>query len=94
MQGQFCFQEAKFASDIWQKHFVFPRGMEAWQNGETVMETCFLVLPGPYSFHYTKFLQLSLTQKFDATKKESTVCGPSSVRSLVRDFFEYDLIFP
>ena len=25
-----------------------PRGIEAWQNEETITETCFLVLPGPY----------------------------------------------
>ena len=40
-QRQFCFQEAKFASATWQKHFVFPRGMETWQNEETITETCF-----------------------------------------------------
>ena len=40
-QRQFCFQEAKFASATRQKHFVFPRGMEAWQNEETITETRF-----------------------------------------------------
>ena len=40
-QRQFCFQEAKFASATQQKHFVFPRGMETWQNEETITETYF-----------------------------------------------------
>ena len=40
-QRQFCFQEAKFASATRQKHFVSPRGMEAWQNEETIRETGF-----------------------------------------------------
>ena len=61
-QRQFCFQEAKFASATRQKHFVFPRGMEAWQHGktrtETIMETCFLVLPGLKS--YSHFLPCPL----------------------------------
>ena len=40
-QRQFCFQEAKSASATRQKHFVFPRGVEAWQNEETIGEACF-----------------------------------------------------
>ena len=50
-QRQFCFQEAKFTSVARQKHLVFPCGMEAWQNEETITETCFLVLPGLYHDH-------------------------------------------
>ncbi len=41
-----CFQEAKFAFAKRQKHFVFPRGMEVCQNGETIMETCFQNVSG------------------------------------------------
>ena len=36
-QRRVCFQEAKFASATRQKHYVFPRGMEAWQNEKTIM---------------------------------------------------------
>ena len=45
-------------------------------------------LPLEASIQYPEY---QLTQN---NVKYGTVCGPWSVRSLVRDFFEYDLIFP
>ena len=64
-QRQFCFQEAKFASATRQKHFVFPRGMETWQNEETITEPCFWK-------HFSSFCQ-AFRNKSDAGNSASRV---------------------
>ncbi len=60
----FCFQKAKFASATRQKHSVFPRGMETWEIKETLMETCFLVLPGLYGIAVTATLAKQISVEY------------------------------